>query len=111
MILKVAEKFAPVEEGQPSYVDLIRVTASDISPTACDMSLINFTLWGIPAEVCHQNTLSLETWGHWQNIHWHRVGENERRAFREFSKLLQNPSSKKEGEERDENVSDSAAVM
>ena len=45
MILEMARQLAPKEEGKPSYVDLMRVTASDISPVACDMSLINFTLW------------------------------------------------------------------
>jgi len=73
MILKIAKQLAPKEKGAPSYVDLMRVTASDISPTAVDMSLLNFTLWGIPAEVYHQNSLSMETWGHWKNVHWHRV--------------------------------------
>lgn len=55
------------------------------------MSLINFTLWGIPAEVYHQNSLTLETWGHWQNIHWHRVGENQRRAYEQLSRKILNP--------------------
>ena len=45
MILEMARELAPKEEGEPSHVDLLRVTASDISPTACDMSLVNFTLW------------------------------------------------------------------
>ena len=83
MILKIAKQLAPKEKGAPSYVDLMRVTASDISPTAVDMSLLNFTLWGIPAEVYHQNSLSMETWGHWKNVHWHRVWEDQRRELQE----------------------------
>jgi len=74
----MAKQLAPKEKEAPSHVDLMRVTASDISPTAVDMSLLNFTLWGIPAQVYHQNALSMETWGHWKNIHWHRVGEDQR---------------------------------
>jgi type I restriction-modification system DNA methylase subunit len=48
----------------------LRVTAVDVNRTACDMCFINTTLWGIPTRVVHGNTLSLETWGDWPNIHW-----------------------------------------
>lgn len=48
----------------------IRATCVDTSRTACDMCLINLTLCGIPAEVIHGNSLSLEQWGGWRNIWW-----------------------------------------
>jgi len=47
----------------------LRVTAIDISRTACDMAFINTTLWGIPTRVIHGNTLSNEYWSAWSNIH------------------------------------------
>lgn len=48
----------------------LRVTAIDINRTACDMAFINTTLWGIPTRVIHGNTLSMEFWAGWSNIHW-----------------------------------------
>lgn len=48
----------------------LRVTATDVNRTACDMTFVNTTLWGIPCEVIHGNTISLEVWHHWRNIHW-----------------------------------------
>lgn len=48
----------------------LRVTAIDISRTACDMAFINTTLWGIPARIIHGNTLSQEYWAAWSNIHF-----------------------------------------
>lgn len=48
----------------------LRVTAIDISRTACDMTFINTTLWGIPTRVFHGNTLSAEYWAAWSNIHY-----------------------------------------
>lgn len=48
----------------------LRVTAMDISRTACDMAFINTTLWGIPTRVIHGNTLSMECWAAWSNIHY-----------------------------------------
>lgn len=96
MILQIAKQLAPKEKWAPSYVDLMRVTASDISPTACDMSLVNFTMWGIPAEVMHQNSLSMEAWWHWKTIHWHRVGEDTRRQLNALSAFISNPSNKEE---------------
>jgi hypothetical protein len=48
----------------------LRVTAIDISRTACDMTFVNTTLWGIPTRVIHGNSLSLECWAAWSNIHW-----------------------------------------
>jgi type I restriction-modification system DNA methylase subunit len=47
----------------------LRVTAIDINRTACDMTFINTTLWGIPTRVLHGNTLSNEYWAAWSNIH------------------------------------------
>lgn len=48
----------------------LRVTATDVNRTACDMTFINTTLWGVPCQVVHGNTLSLEVWHCWKNIHW-----------------------------------------
>ena len=48
----------------------LRVTAIDISRTACDMAFINTTLWGIPTRIIHGNTLSQEYWAAWSNIHY-----------------------------------------
>ncbi len=47
----------------------LRVTAIDISRTACDMTFINTTLWGISTRVIHGNNLSTECWAAWLNIH------------------------------------------
>ena len=48
----------------------LRVTAVDINRTACDMVFINTTLWGIPTRIIHGNSLSLECWAAWSNIHY-----------------------------------------
>ncbi len=48
----------------------LRVTAVDVNRTACDMAFINTTLWGIPTRVIHGNSLSLEFWAAWSNIHF-----------------------------------------
>jgi|TARA_B100001989_G_C24440593_1_gene413737 hypothetical protein len=72
IILSCAEAIAP-------HVYLMRATLQDISPVACDMAYINTTLWGIPAEIILGDTLKLECLDRWTNIHWHRVGEEQRR--------------------------------
>jgi type I restriction-modification system DNA methylase subunit len=46
------------------------VTAIDINRAACDMAFINTTLWGIPTRVIHGNSLSMECWAAWSNIHY-----------------------------------------
>jgi type I restriction-modification system DNA methylase subunit len=48
----------------------LRVTAIDINRTACDMAFVNTTLWSIPTRVIHGNSLSLECWAAWSNIHY-----------------------------------------
>ncbi len=73
MVLACAQPLAP------DHVDLLRVTLQDINPVACDMAYINTTLWGIPAEIILGNTLAVEVFSRWTNIHWHRVGEPQRR--------------------------------
>ena len=88
MIMQMAKQLAPKEDGAPSYVDLMRVTAIDVSPTACDMAHINFTSWGIPSHIIHGNALSLEEWGSWKNIHWHRVWEDARRSLDNLKELI-----------------------
>lgn len=64
MILSLAEACPPEVRRR------LRVTAIDISRTACDMAFINTTLWGIPTRVIHGNSLSNEYWAAWSNIHW-----------------------------------------
>jgi hypothetical protein len=55
---------------QPAVRRRLRVTAIDINRTACDMAFINTTLWGIPTRIIHGNSLSLEYWAAWSNIHY-----------------------------------------
>ncbi len=57
------------EACPPEVRRRLRVTAIDISRTACDMAFINTTLWGIPTRIIHGNTLSMECWAAWSNIH------------------------------------------
>lgn len=64
MILSLAEACSPEVRRR------LRVTAIDINRTACDMTFINTTLWGIPTRVIHGNTLSMEYWAAWSNIHY-----------------------------------------
>ena len=64
MILSLAEACPPEVRRR------LRVTAIDINRTACDMAFINTTLWGIPTRVIHGNSLSLECWAAWSNIHY-----------------------------------------
>ena len=51
MILALGKQFAPKAEGESSHIDLLRVSAIDVSRIACDMTFINTTLWGIPTQV------------------------------------------------------------
>lgn len=64
MILSLAEACSPEVRRR------LRVTAIDINRTACDMAFVNTTLWGIPTRVIHGNTLSMELWAAWSNVHW-----------------------------------------
>jgi len=64
MILSLAQACSPEVRRR------LRVTAIDISRTACDMTFINTTLWGIPTRVIHGNSLSMECWAAWSNIHY-----------------------------------------
>jgi len=64
MILSFAEACPPEVRRR------LRVTAIDISRTACDMTFINTTMWGIPTRVIHGNTLSMEHWVGWTNMHY-----------------------------------------
>lgn len=64
MILSFAEACPPNVRRR------LRVTAIDISRKACDMAFINTTLWGVPTRIIHGNSLSLECWAAWSNIHY-----------------------------------------
>lgn len=64
MILAIGEACPPEVRRR------LRFTAIDVNRTACDMTFVNTTLWGIPTRVIHGNTLSLECWAAWSNIHY-----------------------------------------
>lgn len=64
MIISLAEACSPEVRRR------LRVTAIDINRTACDMAFINTTLWGVPTRIIHGNSLSLECWAAWSNIHY-----------------------------------------
>lgn len=64
MILSLAQACTPEVRHR------LRVTAIDINRAACDMAFVNTTLWGIPARIIHGNSLSLECWAAWSNIHY-----------------------------------------
>lgn len=64
MILSFAQACPPEARRR------LRVTAMDVNRTACDMAFVNTTLWGIPTRVIHGNSLSLECWAAWSNIHY-----------------------------------------
>ena len=88
MFLRFAKQLAPTAERKESHVDLMRATCQDVSPTACDMAYVNTTLWGIPAHIIQGNTLTMEIQNDWKNIHWHRVGEDQRQAILQMQRLL-----------------------
>ena len=69
----------------------LRVSAIDINRTACDMAFINTTLWGIPARIIHGNTLSMEYWAAWSNIHYIM-------PRLPFALRIQTPEAKEQGE-------------
>lgn len=64
MILSLAQACTPEVRRR------LRVTAIDVNRTACDMAFANTTLWGVPTRVIHGNSLSLECWAAWSNIHY-----------------------------------------
>ena len=72
-------------------MDLLRVTARDVSPDACDMAYINTTMWGIPAHIIQGDTLKMEVVKAWKNIHWHWVGEDGRQMFKRLDDFIQSP--------------------
>lgn len=83
MVLALAKQFSPeVLEGDKSYVDLLRVTMQDISPTSADMAYVNTSLWGIPAKIILGDTLRMTVDKVWRNVHWARVGETANEKFR-----------------------------
>jgi len=82
MILALGEQFAP------GSVDLLRVTAQDINPVAADMAYINLTLWGIPAKIVLGDTIRMTVTAEWRNLHWHRVGEEQRVKFQRLRDLV-----------------------
>lgn len=97
MILALAKQFSPIIlEGNQSHIDLLRVTCQDINPVAVDMCYLNTTMWAIPATMILGNTLAAEINKVWSNIHWHRVGEDQRQAILEMDRFLKSPPSEEE---------------
>lgn len=64
MILSLAQACPPEVRRR------LRVTAIDINRTACDMAFINTSLWGIPTRVIHGDSLTMQCWAAWSNIHY-----------------------------------------
>jgi hypothetical protein len=54
-------------------VSRMRATCIDVSRVACDMCFLNLSLWGIPAQIVHGNSLSLEVWGSWRTFFWYEA--------------------------------------
>jgi len=104
MVLAIAKLFSPHNlKCEKSYVDFLRVTCQDINPVAMDMCFINTSLWGIPARMVWGNTLHNTVNRSWKNIHWHRVGEDERiktKALFEMFRAMEDSQTKPEGERR-----------
>jgi len=90
MMLALAEHFAP------NHVDLLRVTCQDINPVGVDMCYINMTLWGIPATMICGDTIRGTVNNSWKNIHWHRVGEDQRQAVEQMLDFVKNPQTQEE---------------
>lgn len=67
MLLGLAHHLAETLKVSPL---VLRVQAWDKDRNAANMCFINTTLWGIPAEVVHGNTLTLETYAIWRNLFW-----------------------------------------
>lgn len=61
MILAVAEQLDDCRMG-------LRVTCTDIELIACKMAFVNLSLWGIPAEVLHGDSLQLKIWNGWKTM-------------------------------------------
>jgi len=94
MVLALAKQFSPlVQNGEKSHVDLLRVTCQDINPVGIDMCFINTSIWGIPAHMICGDTLRMNVNNSWKNIHWHRVGEDERQQFLQVMDLLKAPAN------------------
>lgn len=83
MVLAIAEEFSRAKS-----VDLMRVTAQDISRVGCDMAYVNFALWGIPAHIIWGDTLRQTVNVEWKNIHWARVGEDRRLVMKKAFELV-----------------------
>ncbi|MGC6583210.1 MAG: N-6 DNA methylase [Akkermansiaceae bacterium] len=104
MILALAKQFSPlVRDDNKSYVDLLRVTLQDVSPTSADMAYVNMTQWGIPAKVILGDTLRGTVDQVWRNWHWARVGETQKERwqmmFRVLDDLMQPESEHQESRE------------
>lgn len=85
IVLALAELFAP------DAVDLLRFTCQDINPVGVDMCYINTSLWGIPATIIRGDTLRMTCDKGWKNIHWMRVGEDQRQAFKRMIDFIREP--------------------
>lgn len=82
-VLAVAKTLAP------DHVHLLRVTAMDLNPTATDMAYVNFSLWGIAAEILTGDTLRMEFRARHTTMRWRMLGEDLRRAFRAITQMME----------------------
>lgn len=99
MILSLAEHFENARTKDLNPVNLIRATCQDISKTACDMTYINTSLWGIPAKIIWGDTLANTAKQVWRNVHWARVGETDRERIDQWMsalKALKTPQQSKQ---------------
>lgn len=55
---------------------------------SCSSMKVNLTLWGIPARVIRGDTIRRTVSGDWRNIHWFRVGEEERQMIRQLQEVV-----------------------
>lgn len=99
-VLALAKQFSPIiQGGDDSHVGLLRATCQDISPVAVDMCYINTTLWGVPALMIWGDTLRMTINKKWPNVHWLRVGEDQRQALEEVSRLSEQMPNAQERKE------------
>ena len=79
MILASAKVLA--DKGVPPQA--LWVQAIDLSRAACFMTFINTTLWGIPCQVIHGDTLRATAHATYENVFWYPLPEQVQQETRE----------------------------
>lgn len=91
MLFGFASSFA--DRGY-NYCKQMLVEASDIDIRCVHMTYIQLSLYGIPAKVLHQDTISLKTWSAWYTPVYILAGwaqrENWRRALEHLESITMN---------------------